>query len=63
VHKRKEEATIVVAKVYAQASKPLRPLNYPYHICGIVGHKLTNCSKFSEMKNIFKDKGAKAIKS
>ncbi len=61
MHKQKEEPTIVVVEINAQASKPPRPLNYPYHICGIVGHKLINCPKFSEMKIIFNDKGGKAI--
>jgi hypothetical protein len=44
-----------------KANKPLRPLNYLYHICGIVGHKLINSPKFIEMKSIFKDKGGKTI--
>jgi hypothetical protein len=40
---KKEEPTIVATKVATQTSKPPRLLNYPCHICGIVGHKLTNC--------------------
>jgi hypothetical protein len=63
VHKQKEEPIIVVVEANAQVSKPPRPLNYPYHICGIVCHKLINCSKFNEMKIIFKDKGGKVIGS
>jgi hypothetical protein len=49
---KKEDPTIVVAKATTQAGKPPRPLNYPCHICGIVGHKLTNCPSFSEMESI-----------
>lgn len=39
---KKEEPIIVAIEVTTQVSKPPRPLNYPYHIYGIVGHKLTN---------------------
>jgi hypothetical protein len=63
VHKQKKEPIIVVVEVNAQASKAPRPLNFPYHICGIVGYKLINCPKFNKMKIIFKDKGGKAIES
>jgi hypothetical protein len=44
-------------------SKPLRPLNYVCHVCGILGHKLSNCPKFCEMQTIFKDKGGKTTKN
>jgi hypothetical protein len=40
--KKEEEPTIIVTKVAIQNSKPSRLLNYPCHICGIMGHKLTN---------------------
>jgi hypothetical protein len=46
---KKEEPIVTIVKVNAQATKPPRPLNYPCHICGIVGHKLTKCPKFDEM--------------
>ncbi len=46
---KKEELIVTIVKVNAQAAKPPRPLNYPCHICGIVGHKLTKCPKFDEM--------------
>jgi hypothetical protein len=46
---KKEEPTIATTKAIAQVGKPLRPWNYPCHICGIMGHKLTNCSWFGEM--------------
>jgi hypothetical protein len=49
-------------KVNAQATKLPRPLIYPYHICEVIGHKLTTCPKFSEMHNTFKDKGNKDYK-
>jgi hypothetical protein len=40
---KKEEPIITAIKVATQVGKPPRLLNYPCHICGIVGHKLTNC--------------------
>jgi len=39
---KKEEPIITTIKTTMQVGKPSRPLNYPCHICGIVGHKLTN---------------------
>ncbi len=59
----KEELTVATTKPTTHASKPPRSLNYPYHICGIVSHKLTNCLRFDEMQNILKDKGDKSIES
>jgi len=44
-------------------NKPSRPLNYVCHVCGILGHKLTNCLKFCEMQTMFKDKGNKNTKN
>jgi hypothetical protein len=44
-------------------SKPPTPLNYACHVCGILGHKLTNCPKFCKMKTMFKDKGGKTTKN
>jgi hypothetical protein len=46
-----------------QVGKPPRPLNYPSHIYGIVGHKLMNCPRFGEMQNMLKDKGGQTIES
>jgi len=58
---KKEEPIVTIVKVNAQATKPPRPLNYPCHICGIVGHKLTKCPKFDEMWIMFKGKGKKIM--
>jgi hypothetical protein len=38
-----------LAKVNAHTSEPPRPLNYPCHICGIMGHKLMRYLKFRKM--------------
>ncbi len=55
----KEEPTVTTTKAIAQVGKLPRPLNYPYHICGIMGHKLTNSTRFGKMQNMFKDKRGK----
>jgi hypothetical protein len=39
---KKEEPAIAITKPSVQVGKPFRPLNYPCHICEIMGHKLTN---------------------
>jgi hypothetical protein len=54
-NKKEEEPTIIVTKSTIRASKPPKPLDYPCHTCGMLGHKLTNCSRFGEMQNMFKD--------
>ncbi len=62
-NKKKEESIVVLDEVNTQAAKLLRPLNYPCHIYGIVGHKLTNFFKFGEMQTMFKDKGGENIEN
>ncbi len=59
----KKEELIVIAKAATQVGKPPRLLNYPCHIFGIVGHKLTNCPRFNEMQSMFKDKANQSTKS
>jgi hypothetical protein len=48
---------MVVSKVFAQTKKP-----YPCHICGVIRHKLIDCSNFNGMQNMFKDEGVKSTK-
>ncbi len=55
--KKKKEPIIVAIEATTQICKHPRPLTYPYHIYGIVGHKLMNCPRFGEMQSMFKDKG------
>jgi hypothetical protein len=57
---KKEEPIVSAIKVTTQVGKPPTLLNYPYHICGIVGHKLINCPRFGEMQSMFKDKGGQS---
>jgi len=55
-NKKKEKPIVVTMEVNAQLIKPLKPLTYPYHICGMNMHKLTKRPRFNEMKTMFKDK-------
>ncbi len=61
-NKKKEEPITVATKATIQVGKPPRLLNYPCHIYGIMGHKLTNYPRFNEMKNMFKNKGGQSTK-
>ncbi len=62
-NKKREEPTIAITETTIQVGKALIPLNYPCHICGIMGHKVRNYLKFNEMQNMFKDKGSQTTKS
>jgi hypothetical protein len=61
--KKKEKPIVAPIEATTHARKPLRPLNYPCYICGIVGHKLKNYPRFGEMQNMFKDKGGQTVES
>jgi len=43
-----------------EASQPSQKLwktsSYTCHICGLNGHKMTNCSKFAKMQKMFHGK-------
>ncbi len=49
---------ISLIEATTQVGKPPRLLNYPCHICGIMGHKLMNCPRFREIQSMLKDKGS-----
>jgi hypothetical protein len=34
-------------------------VKYSYHICGGTRHKIIECLKYNDMKNMFKNKGMK----
>jgi hypothetical protein len=53
---KKEEPTITIIRAIVQVGKPSRPLNYPCHICGIVGHKLTNFQCLTKCRTMFTGK-------
>jgi hypothetical protein len=60
--KRKEDLILVVFKVTIQHIKVHRLVRYSYHICGDIEHKIIDCFKYSDMKNMFKNKIVKPTK-
>jgi hypothetical protein len=47
---RKKSRSIVATTEAAQPNqKPQKKSSYACHICGLNGHKMTNCPKFTEM--------------
>jgi hypothetical protein len=36
-------------------------MKYYYHICGDTGHKIIDCPKYSDMQNMFKNKGMSIV--
>ncbi len=54
---------VIVLEVIAKSNKSLKPMNYPCHIYSVIGHKMVDCTRFSEMQNLFKDKNVKLAKN
>ncbi len=54
--KKPEQITVTITKAAQQNQKPQKTSLYAYHIYGLNGHKMTNCPKFFEMKNMFHGK-------
>ncbi len=48
---RKEQNTVIVIEVTQHSQKPQKTSSYACHICGLNGHKMTNCPKFLEMEH------------
>ncbi len=59
--KRKEDFVPTIFEVTTQQIKVQKPVKYFCHICGDTGHKIINCPKYNDMKNMFKNKGVKTI--
>lgn len=59
----KGELVVIVLEVIVKSSKSPKPMNYPCHIYRVIGHKMVDCSRFSEMQNLFKDKNVKLAKN
>jgi hypothetical protein len=51
--KKKEQTTMAITKVAQPSQKPQKTYLYACHICGLNGHKITNCPKFTEMQKMF----------
>jgi hypothetical protein len=45
--------TIEVAQ---PSQKPQKTFSYAFHICGLNGHKMIGCPKFTEMQKMFHGK-------
>jgi len=60
--KRKEDLILIISEVTTQQIKVQRPMRYSYHICGDTGYKIIDCPKYSDMQNMFKNKGVKPTK-
>jgi hypothetical protein len=54
--KKKEQTTMEITKVTQPSQKPQKTYLYASHICGLNGHKMTNCLKFTEMHKMFHGK-------
>jgi hypothetical protein len=55
--KKKEKQTMVITTEMTQPSqKTQKTFSYACHICGLNGHKMTNCPKFVEMHKMFHGK-------
>jgi hypothetical protein len=53
---KKEEIIISVTKVIIHNNKNVRPMQFPCHVCGLIGHKMVECRRRVEMQKMFKDK-------
>jgi hypothetical protein len=54
--KKKEKTTLVTTKATQPSQKTQNTSSYACHICGLNGHKMTNCPKFVEMQKTFHEK-------
>ncbi len=54
--KKKERTMMVTTKATQPSQKTKRTFSYACHICGLNGHKMTNCPKFVEMQKMFHGK-------
>jgi len=44
---------VVAIKATQQSQKPQKTSSYASHICGLNGHKMIDCPKFTKMQKIF----------
>jgi hypothetical protein len=60
--KKKKQTTMASTKATQPSQKTQNTSSYACHICGLNGHKMTNCPKFVEMQKIFHEKSMKVTK-
>ncbi len=58
----KENHVRIIFEVTTQQIKIQKPMMHYCHICDDTGHKIIDCPKYSDMQNMFKNKGMKTIK-
>jgi hypothetical protein len=54
--KKKEQTTVATIEATQPKKKTQKTSSYACHICGLNGHKMTNCPKFAEMQKMFHGK-------
>jgi hypothetical protein len=54
--KKKEQTMMVTTEATQLSQKTQKTFSYACHICGLNGHKMTNCPKFVEMQKMFHGK-------
>jgi hypothetical protein len=47
---------VATTEVTQPNQKPQKKSSYACHICGLNGHKMTNCPKFTKMQKMFHGK-------
>ncbi len=60
--KKKEHTIVATTKVTQPSQKTQKTSSYACHICGLNGHKMTNCPKFVKMQKMFHGKSMVIIK-
>ncbi len=60
--RKKEQTIVATTKVAQQNQKPQKTFSYACHIYGLNGHKMKDCPKFTEMKNMFHGKSMTLVK-
>jgi hypothetical protein len=58
----KEQTKVATTKVAQLSQKTQKTSSYACHICGMNGHKMTNCPKFVEMQKMFHGKSMTVTK-
>jgi hypothetical protein len=59
--KRKEDLVPTISEVIIQQIRVQKLVRYSCHICGDTRHKFIDCLKYSDMHNMFKNKGMKIV--
>ncbi len=54
--KKKKQTMMVTTNVTQPSQKTKKTFSYACYICGLNGHKMTNCPKFVEMQKMFHGK-------